>query len=381
MDPTQAPLTIELPTLTDDLSAYLHYMVAAGAADLFLSVGAPPTVKVQGVMRPMDMPPIAPRRVKELAYSMMNESQMRAFEADWECDLAVGLEGLGRFRLNVFLQRGEVGMVVRYVKDKIPSIADLKMPAVLQKLVMLKRGLILVVGAAGSGKSTTLAAMLDYRNVQAPGHILSIEDPIEFLHQHKKCVMDQREVGLDTHSFDEALRHAMREAPDVIMIGEIRDLATMQHALNYAETGHLCVSTLHANNANQAIERIINFFPEGARHQILMDLSLNLQGVVAQRLIQGKTGRLVPATEVMLQSPYIADLIQKGQIDQIKGAIGKSVELGMHTFDQSLFELFTHHEITLAQAIDNADSKTDLSLRIRLSAGRPPDASGMSIQG
>jgi twitching motility protein PilU len=380
MDPTQAPQSIALPATTDDLSAYLHYMVAAGASDLFLSVGAPPTVKVQGVMRPMDMPPIAPRRVKEIAYSMMNESQMRDFESDWECDLALGLEGLGRFRLNVFLQRSEVGMVVRYVKDKIPSIADLKMPVALQKLIMLKRGLILVVGAAGSGKSTTLAAMLDYRNAQAPGHILSIEDPIEFLYEHKKCVIDQREVGLDTHSFDEALRHAMREAPDVIMIGEIRDLATMQHALNYAETGHLCVSTLHANNANQAIERIINFFPEGARHQILMDLSLNLQGVVAQRLLPGKTGRLVPATEVMLQSPYIADLIQKGQIDQVKGAIGKSVELGMHTFDQSLFDLFTRHEITLAQAIDNADSKTDLSLRIRLSAGRPPDASGMAIQ-
>jgi len=368
------------PGITDDLGAYLQYMVAVQASDLFLSVGAPPTVKLEGHMHHLAMPPLHPSRVKELAYSMMNEAQMRQFETDWECDLAVGIDGLGRFRLNVFVQRGEVGMVARYVKNRIPSIADLKMPSILQKLALLKRGLVLIVGAAGSGKSTTLAAMLDYRNMQGPGHILTIEDPIEFLHPHKECVVDQREVGLDTHSFEEALRHAMREAPDVIMIGEIRDMMTMQHALNYAETGHLCVSTLHANNANQAIERIINFFPEAARHQTLMDLSLNLKGVVAQRLIQGRSGRLVPATEVMLQSPFISDLIQKGLIDQIKGAIAKSVELGMHTFDQSLFDLFTAHGITLAQAIDNADSKTDLSLRIRLGAGKPPDATGLAIQ-
>jgi twitching motility protein PilU len=246
---------------------------------------------------------------------------------------------------------------------------------------MLKRGLILVVGAAGSGKSTTLAAMLDHRNQEAPGHILSIEDPIEFIHEHKKCIVNQREVGLDTHSFEDALRHAMREAPDVIMIGEIRDRLTMQHALSYAETGHLCLSTLHASNANQAIERIINFFPEETRKQTLMDLSLNLKGVVAQRLIQGKDNRLVPATEIMLQSPFISDLIQKGQVDQIKAAIGKSIEIGMHTFDQSLFDLYTQHDITLAQAIDYADSKTDLSLRIRLAMGSPATPTdGLTIQ-
>jgi twitching motility protein PilU len=300
-------------------------------SDLFLTAGAVPTVKVEGTMQRLTMPALQPSRVKELAYSMMTESQMRQFEADLECDLAVGLESLGRFRLNIFIQRGHVGMVVRYVKNKIPSIASLKLPVVLQKLAMLKRGLVLVVGAAGSGKSTTLAAMLDYRNEEAPGHILTIEDPIEFLHEHKKCVVDQREVGLDTHSFEDALRHAMREAPDVIMIGEIRDRTTMQHAINYAETGHLCLSTLHANNANQAIERIINFFPEESRKQTLMDLSLNLKGVVAQRLIQGTNNRLVPATEIMLQSPFISDLIQKGEIDQIKPAIAKSVEIGMHT--------------------------------------------------
>ncbi len=377
MDEVQA---VPPPSVTDDLSAYLQYMVEVQGSDLFLSVGAVPTVKVEGSMRPLAMPALLPSRVKALAYSMMNESQMRQFEADLECDLAVGIESLGRFRINVFLQRGEVGMVVRYVKNKVPSLAALQMPVVLQKLAMLKRGLILVVGAAGSGKSTTLASMLDYRNEQAPGHILTIEDPIEFLHPHKQCVVDQREVGLDTHSFEEALRHALREAPDVIMIGEIRDRMTMQHAMNYAETGHLCLSTLHANNANQAIERIINFFPEESRKQTLMDLSLNLKGVVAQRLIQGTRDRLVPATEIMLQSPFISDLIQKGQVDQIKAAIGKSVELGMHTFDQSLFDLFTQHDITLAQALDNADSRTDLSLRIRLNAGKPPETTGLTIQ-
>ncbi|MDD5336146.1 MAG: PilT/PilU family type 4a pilus ATPase [Rhodoferax sp.] len=372
--------SVQTPSLTDDLGAYLQYLVEVEGSDLFLTVGAVPTVKVEGNMRPMAMPPLAPARVKELAYSMMSESQMRQFEADLECDLAIGIETLGRFRLNVYLQRGEVGMVIRYVKNKIPSLSALKLPSVLQKLALLKRGLVLVVGAAGSGKSSTLAAMLDHRNEVAPGHILTIEDPIEFLHPHKKCVVDQREVGLDTHSFEDALRHAMREAPDVIMIGEIRDQITMQHAMNYAETGHLCLSTLHANNANQAIERIVNLFPEGSRKQILMDLSLNLKGVIAQRLIQGTDNRLLPATEIMLQSPFISDLIQKGQVDQIKAAIAKSTEIGMHTFDQSLFDLFTRHEITLTQAIDYADSKTDLSLHIRLSGGKPQQTPGLTIE-
>lgn len=372
--------TAQLPNLTDDLGAYLQYMVELEGSDLFLTAGAVPAVKIEGTMQALPLPALPPNRVKELAYSMMNESQMREFEANLECDLAVGIEALGRFRLNVYVQRGEVGMVVRYVKNKIPSMTALKMPLIAQKLALLKRGLVLVVGAAGSGKSTTLAAMLDHRNQAAPGHILTIEDPIEFLHEHKKCVVDQREVGLDTHSFEEALRHAMREAPDLIMIGEIRDQLTMQHALNYAETGHLCLSTLHANNANQAIERIVNFFPEGSRKQTLMDLSLNLRGVVAQRLIEGTSGRRVPATEIMLRSPFISDLIQKGQIDQIKEAIGKSVEIGMHTFDQSLFDLYNRHDISLAQALDNADSKTDLSLRIRLGMGKPVATSGLEIE-
>jgi len=364
----------------NDMGRYLQFMVKSDASDLFVTVGAPPSVKVHGVIRPMNLPALTSDDAKSLAYSVMRESQMREFESSLECDLATTIDGLGRFRFNIFMQRGEVAMVVRYITSTVASIDELKLPPALKGLAILKRGLVLVVGAAGSGKSTTLAAMLDYRNGTVPGHILTIEDPIEFVHHHKQSLVDQREVGLDTHSFEEALRHAMREAPDVIMIGEIRDRLTMQHAMAYAETGHLCVSTLHANNANQAIERVLNLFPEESRRQALMDLSLNLKGVVAQRLIKGSSGKLVPAVEVMLQSPYISDLILKGQADQIKPAMAKSNELGMQTFDQSLYNLYTAGDISLEQAIENADSKTDLSLRVRLTSGRAPDASGMEIK-
>ena len=364
----------------NDMGRYLQFMVKSDASDLFVTVGAPPSVKVHGVIRPMNLPALTSGDAKSLAYSVMRESQMREFESSLECDLATTIDGLGRFRFNIFMQRGEVAMVVRYITSTVASIDELKLPPALKGLAILKRGLVLVVGAAGSGKSTTLAAMLDYRNGTVPGHILTIEDPIEFVHHHKQSLVDQREVGLDTHSFEEALRHAMREAPDVIMIGEIRDRLTMQHAMAYAETGHLCVSTLHANNANQAIERVLNLFPEESRRQALMDLSLNLKGVVGQRLIKGTSGKLVPAVEVMLQSPYISDLILKGQADQIKPAMAKSNELGMQTFDQSLYNLYTAGDISLEQAIENADSKTDLSLRVRLTSGRAPDASGMEIK-
>jgi twitching motility protein PilU len=355
-------------------------MVRHGASDLFLSSGAPASLKVQGVVQRLGQMALNGSQVQQLAYSVMRESQIRDFEATWECDLAIALEGLGRFRVNVFRQRGEVAVVVRHVNAKIPSLEALKLPPVLSRLAMLKRGLVLVVGAAGSGKSTTLAAMLNHRNLHAPGHILTVEDPMEFEHSHGMSIMDQREVGLDTRSFDEALRHAMREAPDVIMIGEIRDRDTMQHAMAYAETGHLCVSTLHANNANQAQQRILNFFPEAAHKQIMMDLSLNLKGVVGQRLIRGTQERLVPAVEVMLLSPYIADLIQKGKTDEIKDVIAKSNELGMATFDQSLYGLYQQGEISLEQALDNADSRTDLSLRIRLHAGTRPDAGHLQMK-
>ncbi|HAU57178.1 MAG TPA: type IV pili twitching motility protein PilT, partial [Comamonadaceae bacterium] len=296
-----------------------------------------------------------------------------------ECDLAFQTGQADRFRVNVHLQRGQVGMVVRYVSPIIPSLDALGLPPVLKQLAFLKGGLVLAVGAAGSGKSTTLASMLDYRNEHTTGHILTVEDPIEYLHTHKKSLVTQREVGLDTLSYDEALRHAMREAPNVIMIGEIRDRLTLQHALHYAESGHLCVSTLHANNANQAVQRILNFFPEDAHNQLLMDLSLNLKAVVAQRLITGTRGKLVPAVEVMLLSHYVSDLIQKGQIEGLKTAIERSGEVGMCSFDQSIFALFERGEITQAEAVANADNKTDVTLRMRLAAGASLGVEGMQM--
>lgn len=352
-----------------DIKAYLSFMVEHGASDLFLTVGAPPSVKVQGEIHPIHLPPLSSEASRTLMASILTSEQIATFRQELELDLAQTLEPLGRFRFNFYMQRGEVAAVIRHIRSDIPSFQQLNLPKVLADLILQKRGLILVVGAAGSGKSTTLAAMLEHRNLNSSGHILTIEDPIEYVHQHRKSLVDQREVGLDTHSFADALRHAMREAPDVIMIGEIRDQLTMQHALAYAETGHLCVSTLHANNANQAIDRIINFFPEERRRQVLLDLSLNLKSVIAQRLIQGAGNFQVPATEVMLQSNFISDLILKGEIDQIKDAIAKSTEVGMHTFDQSLFQLYQHGAITELQAIDNADSKTDIALKIRLSPG------------
>ncbi len=329
---------IEQPPSGDPrLLSFLAQMVHEGASDLFLTAGAPPTLKRQGVFTPMDSGALSAQDVRELAFSIMRKAQIEEFESHLECDLAFQTGQTDRFRVNVHLQRGQVGMVVRYVSPKIPSLEALGLPPVLKQLAFLKGGLVLAVGAAGSGKSTTLASMLDYRNEHTAGHILTVEDPIEYLHTHKKSLVTQREVGLDTLSYDEALRHAMREAPNVIMIGEIRDRLTMQHALHYAESGHLCVSTLHANNANQAVQRILNFFPEDAHNQLLMDLSLNLKAVVAQRLIMGTRGKLVPAVEVMLLSHYVSDLIQKGQIEGLKTAIERSGEVGMCSFDSRFF--------------------------------------------
>ncbi len=364
----------------NDILPYLKFAVQARASDLFLTVGAPPSLKVQGIMQPMNLARLNSGAVKALAYSVMRPSQIPEFERTLEYDLATGYEGLGRFRFNIYMQRGEVALVARYITAEIPTLDQLVLPPILKDLAMLKRGLVLIVGAAGSGKSTTLASMIDHRNSIVTGHILTVEDPIEFVHAHKKSLVDQREVGLDTRSFEDALRHAMREAPDVIMIGEIRDRLTMQQAITYAETGHLCLSTLHANNANQAIDRVLNLFPEDARHQALMDLSLNLRAVVGQRLIKGVSGRLVPAVEVMLQSPHISDLILKGEIDQLKPAMAKSKELGMQTFDQSLYELYAAGKISLDQAIDNADSKTDLALHVRLTTDRVPDTSAIRMK-
>ena len=359
-----------------EVLSFLNLMVEKNASDLFFSVGAPVNVKIEGITHPLKMPVLHPGEVKQLAYSVMNEKQIAEFESRFELNMSISAAGLGRFRVNVFMQRSETGMVIRYIKSKIPPLAELGLPPVLERLVMLKRGLVLVTGSTGSGKSTTLAAMLNFRNENATGHILTIEDPIEFMHDHKRSVVDQREVGIDTFSYEEALKNAMREAPDVIMIGEIRDRNTMQQAIAYAETGHLCLSTLHANNANQAMERIVNFFPEEAHHQLRMDLSTNLAGVVSQRLIPGLKQKLVPAVEVMIQSPYISDLIAKGEISAIKEAMGHSTGAGMCTFDQALYKLYIEGRVSKEEALHNADSRTDLSLRMRLAAGVSPSETG-----
>jgi len=344
-------------------------MVQKNASDLFFSTGAPPNLKAEGHTMPIGETRMLLGQVKKMAYSIMNDAQIKEFEATMEGNLAISISGLGRFRVNVFRQRGDVAMVIRYIKGDIPSPKALNLPEALEELIMEPRGLILVVGSTGSGKSTTLAAMINHRNTNATGHILTIEDPVEFLHEHKKSVVDQREVGLDTVSYEIALKNAMREAPDVILIGEIRDRATMQHAIAYAETGHLCISTLHANNANQALDRILNFFPDSAHHQLYMDLSLNLKAVISQRLVNSIDGKRTPAVEIMLLTGLIADLIQKGDIHGIKDAMEDGGQRGMQTFDQALYILYKDGKIELEEALRNADSRNNLSLRIRLDEG------------
>jgi twitching motility protein PilU len=349
-----------------DIKPVLKFMVEKNGSDLFFSTGTPIHIEIEGKTLPVNTQAMTPGMVKEIAYSLMSPKQIEEFEETLEMNFAMGVHEIGRFRVNVFRQRGEVSMVIRYIKGTIPSFEALGLPPVLKDIIMRPRGLVLIVGSTGSGKSTTLASMIDYRNENTSGHILTLEDPIEFVHNHKKSVVDQREVGIDTKSFEDGLRNAMRQAPDVILIGEVRDMDGMKHALAYAETGHLCLATLHANNANQAIERVISFFPQDARASLLLGLSLNLVSIVSQRLVPGTQTKRVAAMEVLLNTPYISELIQKQKLEEIKEVMGNNTDIGMGTFDQSLFKLYTTGRISDENALQNADSRNDLSLKIRL---------------
>jgi len=352
-----------------DIGYFLKLMTEKGASDMFLTTGAPVHIKVEGKLYPLGNTGLPGGMVKKIAYSLMDEGQVPAFERDLEMNMALAVKDAGRFRVNVFKQRGEVGMVIRAIKSEIPSIEALRLPQIIKDLVMEPRGLILVVGSTGSGKSTALAAMIDHRNQHTSGHILTIEDPIEFLHRHKKSIVNQREVGLDTHSYHSALRNAMREAPDVILIGEILDTTTMEASIAFSETGHLCLATLHSNNADQTLERILNFFPESAHKNILMNLSLNLKAVISLRLVMGKDGKRVPAVEILINTPMIRDLIRRGQVHEVKEAMDRSLQEGMQTFDQALYALYREGKVELEEALRKADSRDGLALKIRLAEG------------
>ncbi|WP_035053858.1 PilT/PilU family type 4a pilus ATPase [Andreprevotia chitinilytica] len=344
-----------------NLLPFFKLMAEHQASDLFLASHSPVVIKINGNCRPANNQVLNADHVKQLVYQLMTPEQIAEFERDWEMNFAVPVPGVGRFRINVFRARGAVAMVARYIRVEPPSIAELRMPEVLQDLVMQKHGIILVVGATGSGKSSTMASMLNYRNTNHAGHILTLEDPVEFMHPHKKSLFNQREVGIDTKSYGDALKNAMREAPNVLMIGEIRDRETMMHAMQYAQAGHLCLSTLHANNSYHSMSRIVNFFPQDARESLLYDLSTSLRAIVSQRLIRNKEGKLVPAVEVMLNTPRIAELIRNGQLSEIKEAMEQSLTEGSVTFEQALFRLYISGEIELDEALRNADSATNLS--------------------
>lgn len=352
-----------------DIGYFLKLMAEKNASDMFLTTGAPVNIKVEGKLYPLGSTGLPTGMVKKIAYSLMDEGQVPQFERDLELNMAIAVKDAGRFRVNVFKQRGEVGMVIRAIKSEIPTIEQLRLPPILKDIIMEPRGLVLVVGSTGSGKSTTLAAMIDHRNTHTTGHILTVEDPIEFLHRHKKSIVNQREVGLDTHGFHNALKNAMREAPDVILIGEILDQTTMEAAISFAETGHLCLATLHSNNADQTLERILNFFPEAAHNNILMNLSLNLKSVVSQRLVVGVDGKRLPSTEILINTPMIRDIIRRGQVHEVKEAMESSLQEGMQTFDQDLFRMYKDGKIELEEALRKADSYDGLALKIRLSEG------------
>ena len=345
----------------------LRLMMGKKASDLFITTGFPPAMKVDGKVTPISAQVLTAQQTREIARSIMNDKQATEFDATNECNFAIGIPGVARFRVNAFIQRGSAGLVFRTITTKIPKFEDLGLPAVLKDIAMTKRGLVIFVGGTGSGKSTSLAAMVGYRNENSYGHIITIEDPVEFVHEHKNCVITQREVGVDTDSWQIALKNTLRQAPDVILIGDIRDRETMDYAIAFAETGHLCMATLHANSTNQALDRIINFFPEERRHQLLMDLSLNIRAFISQRLIPKIDGiGRSAAIEIMLNSPLISDLIFKGDVHEIKEIIGRSRELGMQTFDQALFDLHERDQISYEDALRNADSVNDLRLKIKL---------------
>jgi len=352
-----------------DLTEYLEYMTRHGASDLYLSTGAFPSVKIEGEMVAIEEKKLPKGLVDQIAHTIMNDEQARAFKLFPEMNLALSKTGVGRFRVSLFKQRSETAIVIRHVKTIIPSLSSLGIPDIVKAMSMQKRGLLLFVGATGAGKSTSMASLIDYRNNHSAGHIITIEDPVEYIHTHKKSIVNQREVGVDTESYEAALKNTLRQAPDVILIGEIRCQETMQHAIAFSETGHLCMSTLHANNANQALERIINFFPEDRHPQLLLDLSLNLRGIVSQRLIPTKCGGRLAAFEILLGTPLSRDLIKRGDITALKEVMEKSENSGMQTFDTALYRLYMDGIITLEEALYNADSENNLSLRISLEEG------------
>ncbi|ABC31702.1 Tfp pilus assembly protein, ATPase PilU [Hahella chejuensis KCTC 2396] len=352
-----------------EFNQYLTVLAKNDGSDLYLSTGAPPCAKFHGKLKPIDKTPLPPGRIMEIANAIMDEEQREQFAHELEMNLAYSIPQVGRFRVNIFKQRNEVSIVARNIVTDIPNADSLGLPPILKEVLMSKRGLILFVGATGSGKSTSLAALIDHRNSNSGGHIITIEDPVEFIHKHKKSIINQREVGVDTRSYHNALKNTLRQAPDVILIGEIRDRETMEHALAFAETGHLCISTLHANNSNQALDRIINFFPEERRNQLLMDLSLNLRAFVSQRLVPTIDGKRTAAIEILLGTPTVSELILRGDIDGIKEIMQKSENIGMQTFDAALFKLVQQEKISVEEALKNADSANNLRLRIKLHAG------------
>lgn len=358
---------MERDQATKMMQTLLKKLVVKSGSDLFITAGFPPAIKIDGEIHRAAEQQLTPEQSSTMVRAIMNDKQAKEFDATKECNFAINPQGIGRFRVSAFIQQGAVGAVLRQIITTIPTVEDLELPPTLKDIVMTKRGLVLLVGATGSGKSTTLAAMIGHRNENSRGHIMTIEDPVEYVHPHNRCVVTQREVGVDTQSWHAALKNTLRQAPDVIMIGEIRDRETMEYGIQFAETGHLCLATLHANSANQALDRVINFFPEEKRDQLLMDMSLNIKALISQRLIPRASGEgRVASMEIMLQSPLIADLIFKGEVTKIKEVMAKSNRLGMKTFDQDLFELYEAGKISYEEAMRNADSKNELRLRIKL---------------